>query len=95
MPRLLNKIYDKVHDNVRGSLLKEWALRAGLEAKSRAFREGQRPCRNDTIWDRLIFHKVRESFGGRIRILATGSALLDPRVGEALRSIFGCVVRTD
>lgn len=90
VPRLLNKIYDKIQDNVRGNLLKEWMLRSALAMKGRAYREGK--LNNNTVWDKLIFNKVRANLGGRIRVVATGSASLNPKVGDAMRSILGCVV---
>lgn len=90
MPRLLNKIYDKIQDNVRGNLLKEWMLRSALAMKERAYREGK--LNNNTVWDKLVFNKVRANLGGRIRVVATGSASLNPKVGDAMRSILGCVV---
>ena len=90
MPRLLNKIYDKIYDNVRGNILKEFMLRTALAVKDRAYRE--RKVNNNTVWDKLIFDKVRNNLGGRIRLIATGSASLNPRVGQTIRNIFGCVV---
>ena len=90
MPRLLNKIYDKIYDNVRGNLLKEWMLRTALAVKGRAYRDGK--VNHNTIFDKLIFDKVRNNLGGRIRLIATGSATLNPIVGESLRTILGCVV---
>lgn len=29
--------------------------------------------RNDTMWDQLVFKKVREVLGGRVRFVATGA----------------------
>lgn len=89
VPRLLNKIYDKIIDNVRGNLVKEWMLRTALAAKARAYREGK--IDNNTLWDRLIFNKVRNNLGGRIRVVATGSASINAKVGNDLRSVFGCI----
>lgn len=70
--------------------MKEWLFRTALASKIRAYREGR--INNNTIWDKLIFDKVRNNLGGSIRLIATGSAMLDPHVGEVLRSILGCQV---
>jgi len=35
---------------------------------------------------------VRNNLGGRIRVVATGSASLDPKIGEVVRNILGCVL---
>ncbi|KAI2797681.1 hypothetical protein BLOT_015404 [Blomia tropicalis] len=88
VPRLLNKIYAGIYNKVRGNLMKEWLFRTALASKIRAYREGR--INNNTIWDKLIFDKVRNNLGGSIRLIATGSAMLDPHVGEVLRSILGC-----
>lgn len=49
--------------------------------------------RNDTIWDRIVFKKVQQALGGKVRFIATGSAPLSPIVLKFLRCIVGCPVR--
>ena len=48
--------------------------------------------RNDTFWDKIVFRKIRESLGGRVRVVMSGSAPLNPNVLEFLRCALGCVV---
>lgn len=48
--------------------------------------------RDDSIWDRLVFKKVREGLGGRIRFMCTGSAPVAENVLNFFRAALGCVV---
>ena len=36
------------------------------------------------LFDRLVFSKVRERFGGRVRFFISGSAALNPDIGEVV-----------
>ena len=49
--------------------------------------------RNDSIWDTLVFRKVQAAIGGRVKIIITGSAPLEQKVLDFVRSSFGCLVR--
>ena len=49
--------------------------------------------RQDSMWDSLVFHKVRATMGGRVRIIVTGSAPIAAKVLDFLRVAFGCNVR--
>jgi len=90
VPRVLEKIHDRVMDAVRTAAparrkIFYWAL--GVGKQSFPFRlKGQRlPLAlrlKYAIADRLIFSKVREQLGGRIRILASGAAPLARELAE-------------
>ncbi|KAH0464842.1 hypothetical protein IEQ34_004945 [Dendrobium chrysotoxum] len=41
------------------------------------------------IWDRLVFNKIRDKLGGRIRIMSSGASPLSPDVLEFLKICFG------
>jgi long-chain acyl-CoA synthetase len=43
-----------------------------------------------TFYHPAVFAKVRESFGGCIRFLATGSAPLNVEVRKNLKEVFAC-----
>ena len=32
------------------------------------------------IWDKLIFNKIKQAFGGRLRVMITGSAPINAEV---------------
>ena len=42
------------------------------------------------MYDKLIFSKVRETFGGNVRLIASGSAPINPEVQAFLKIIFCC-----
>lgn len=90
VPRLLNRIYDKVQAKVNGSKLKRlllnWALRSKQSEIQRCI------IRSNSIWDRLVFKPVREGMGGRLRLLVSGSAPLAGNVLSFIRCAMGCVV---
>ena len=44
------------------------------------------------LWDLLIFSKVRQALGGRIRWLASGAAPLAPQIHHFLQIAFGVPV---
>ncbi|XP_046560300.1 LOW QUALITY PROTEIN: long-chain-fatty-acid--CoA ligase 5-like [Haliotis rubra] len=90
VPRLLNRIYDKVMNGVRGSFIKKTLLSWAINSKLVEVRD----CviRKDTIWDRLLFKKIQKILGGKIRLIISGSAPLSPAVLDFLRATMGCMV---
>ncbi|XP_044034656.1 long-chain-fatty-acid--CoA ligase 5 [Siniperca chuatsi] len=89
VPRLLNRVYDKVQSGAK-SPLKKWLLNFAVERKYAEVREGI--IRNNSVWDKLIFHKVQESLGGRVRVMVTGAAPISPSVLNFLRAALGCQI---
>uniref|UniRef100_A0A671Y2Y7 Long-chain-fatty-acid--CoA ligase n=1 Tax=Sparus aurata TaxID=8175 RepID=A0A671Y2Y7_SPAAU len=69
VPRLLNRVYDKVQSGAK-SPFKKWLLNFAVERKFAEVREGI--IRSNSLWDKLIFHKVQESLGGRVFLRAYG-----------------------
>ncbi|XP_071390024.1 long-chain-fatty-acid--CoA ligase 5 isoform X2 [Centroberyx affinis] len=89
VPRLLNRVYDKVQSGAK-TPFKKWLLNFAVERKHAEVREGI--IRNNSIWDKLIFHKVQESLGGRVRVMVTGAAPISPPVLNFLRASLGCQI---
>uniref|UniRef100_A0A8C2GHU3 Long-chain-fatty-acid--CoA ligase n=1 Tax=Cyprinus carpio TaxID=7962 RepID=A0A8C2GHU3_CYPCA len=87
VPRLLNRIYDKSEAKTP---FKKWLLNFAIEKKCAEVKHGI--IRNDSIWDKLIFHKVQESLGGRVRVMVTGAAPISPTVLTFLRASLGCQI---
>jgi long-chain acyl-CoA synthetase len=93
------RVYEKVHTAVVSQLeqargprrrLAEWALRVGREA-SRLRREG-RPlpwglALRHLVADRLLFSKVKNRLGGRVRLAISGGAPLAREILEFFHSL--------
>ncbi|KAI3634211.1 hypothetical protein MIR68_007815 [Amoeboaphelidium protococcarum] len=89
VPRLYNRIYDKIWANVKNA--------GGLSQKlfNMAYnsKKGNMPNTvHHLLWDTLVFRKVRDRLGGKVRALVSGGAPLSPEVTEFLRVAFGCEV---
>ncbi|RKP19201.1 acetyl-CoA synthetase-like protein [Rozella allomycis CSF55] len=90
VPRLYNRIYDKVLAGVKSKGgLAEKLFSYGFNSKKEGLKKGKF---KNWIWDNLLFAKVKERLGGKVRALITGSAPLSPEVLEFFRIAFGCDV---
>ncbi|XP_061565359.1 long-chain-fatty-acid--CoA ligase 5 [Cololabis saira] len=89
VPRLLNRVYDRVQSGAK-SPFKKWLLNFAIERKFAEVREGI--VRTNSIWDKLVFKKIQESFGGRVRIMVTGAAPISQPVLNLLRAALGCMI---
>lgn len=90
VPRIYSRIHDKIQLTVAQS---SWLKRAIFE-KAYADQEDNLRTRQprSQIWDSLVFKKIQERFGGRIRIFATGAAPMPAHLHTFLQVVFGCPV---
>ncbi|KAK6042554.1 long-chain-fatty-acid CoA ligase 5 domain protein [Cooperia oncophora] len=89
VPRLLNKFHDHIHVQIsKKNLIIRTLFAHAKEVKLRMLRDGIQ--RYDTIWDKLVFKKIHDQFGGRLRMLTTGGAPVIPSVMEFTRIAYGC-----
>ncbi|CAK9259791.1 unnamed protein product, partial [Sphagnum jensenii] len=87
VPRLYNRIYDKITSAVKASGgLRERLFNVAYNAKKDALEKGKTPS---PIWDRLVFNKVKMVLGGRVRCLFSGASPISPDVLDFLRICFG------
>jgi long-chain acyl-CoA synthetase len=90
VPRLYEKIYERVLDNVRKSSpprrrLFAWARRVGEAWVNRTLAGERVPpglSLQRAIADRLVFAKLRARTGGRIRLFISGGAPLSPEIAR-------------
>lgn len=76
---------------MKSNVIKSLLLNTAYHFKQKDF-ERTGIIRQDTLWDRIVFKKVRENLGGRVRLVMSGSAPLNPNVLEFLRCALGAVV---
>ncbi|KAK3424728.1 hypothetical protein EUGRSUZ_F01499 [Eucalyptus grandis] len=87
VPRLYNRIYAGIMNAVKTSGgLRERLFNAAYNAKKQAMLNGKNPS---PMWDRLVFNKIREKLGGRVRFMTSGASPLSPDVMEFLKICFG------
>ncbi|XP_035599512.1 long-chain-fatty-acid--CoA ligase 1-like [Oncorhynchus keta] len=87
VPRLLNRMFDKIFGQANAPL-KRWLLVFASRRKLAEMMNGV--VRKDSLWDKLIFQKVQDSLGGRVRLMITGAAPVSPTVLTFLRTALGC-----
>ncbi|HEY6078232.1 MAG TPA: long-chain fatty acid--CoA ligase [Polyangiaceae bacterium] len=91
VPRIFNRIYDGVNQQMRDKPKPIQALfHAGIRAATRRSRGGTLGL-GETLAlkaaDKLIFKKVRQKFGGRLRLVVSGSAALSKEVAEFIDAL--------
>lgn len=95
VPRLFEKIHGRILENaMKGPKVKQaifnWALGVGQAAAQRKL-EGQEPGALSRpglcVADRLVFGKIRERTGGRLRFAVSGGAPLRRDLGEFFLSV--------
>lgn len=90
VPRLWNRIYDKVNAGVReGSVVAQKLFHWAYESKKRALERGQTP---NPFFEKVVFSKLRAKLGGNVRYMSTGSAPISAEVMQFLRVCFGGTV---
>uniref|UniRef100_K7GCL6 Long-chain-fatty-acid--CoA ligase n=1 Tax=Pelodiscus sinensis TaxID=13735 RepID=K7GCL6_PELSI len=87
VPRLLNRMFDKIFGQANTSL-KRWILDFASKRKEAELKSGI--IRKNSLWDKLIFHKIQASLGGRVRLMITGAAPVSATVLTFLRAALGC-----
>uniref|UniRef100_A0A7E4VBD5 Long-chain-fatty-acid--CoA ligase n=1 Tax=Panagrellus redivivus TaxID=6233 RepID=A0A7E4VBD5_PANRE len=90
VPRVLNRIYDRVMAEAGKSALKKGIFDLALAVKQGEI--NRQIIRNDSLADEYVFKKIREQLGGRVRFVLTGSAPLAENVLNFMRCALGCVV---
>ncbi len=98
VPRVFNRIYDGLQKRIAdGSPLQRSLFEAAIAnaaERKRLAENGDSSTFVDlkhAFFDRLVFTKVRQRFGGRLRYAVSGGAALSPEVGDFIDNL-GIVV---
>jgi len=94
VPRIFNRIYDGVHKKMQDETplkrklfqkaLSVASQRAALREKNQ--REGWLELQH-AVFERLVFRKIRERFGGALRFAVSGGAALSTEVGQFIDNL--------
>jgi len=89
VPRVFNKVYDTLVTRVNNEGgLKKILFDAGVEAakeRRRLAEQGKRSFKTDIkfkIINKIVFKKIRDLFGGRLKLTLTGSATMNPEISR-------------
>ncbi len=95
VPRIFNRIYDAVHKKMEAEGgIKKMLFQMGLsnsqkirEAKDAGKAAGFLTEKMNGVYDDLVFSKIREKFGGRLKYAFSGGAALSPAVAEFIDNL--------
>mmetsp|Transcript_33515 Transcript_33515/g.58708 ORF Transcript_33515/g.58708 Transcript_33515/m.58708 type:complete len:663 (-) Transcript_33515:23-2011(-) len=89
VPRLLNRFADVIKERFNEATgLKRSLINKAISAKLEELRENT--TFTHSLYDKLIFNKVKQVLGGRVRFGVTGSAPISPEVLDFLKICFCC-----
>ncbi|XP_010632919.1 long-chain-fatty-acid--CoA ligase 5 [Fukomys damarensis] len=89
VPRLVNRVYNKVQNEAK-TPLKKFLLNLAIACKFNEVKNGV--IRRDSLWDKLVFAKIQNSLGGRVRLVITAAAPISSPVLTFFRAAMGCMV---
>ncbi|MBP7735130.1 MAG: long-chain fatty acid--CoA ligase [Spirochaetes bacterium] len=89
VPRIFYRVHDAIKTKMNEDgglplLLFNMGLKSGIRRRALAL-AGKKSAVNAAafaIADRLVFKKIRDKFGGRLKVSITGSAAINPQVAE-------------
>ncbi len=95
VPRIFNRIYDGVHKKMEeGGGLKKFLFEKGMANAEKVRKEldekgsvGGFTQTMNNFYDGLVFSKVRDRFGGRLRYAFSGGAALSPEVARFIDNL--------
>ncbi|KAF9578967.1 Long chain acyl-CoA synthetase 7 peroxisomal [Lunasporangiospora selenospora] len=90
VPRLFNRIYDKVLAGVKAKGgIAAFLFNRAYAAKRSNLKKGSI---EHPLWDKLVFGDIRARLGGRVKHIVSGSAPISPDVMDFLRICFSADV---
>ncbi|VUZ50304.1 unnamed protein product [Hymenolepis diminuta] len=90
VPRLLCRIFDAITQKVSKSPFKKFLLKYVL--KEKCHQVDKQVFKNNSIWDTLVFSRIRSKFGGNLRLVLVAGAPVSPPVLRFMRAVFSCPV---
>ncbi|CAJ0756484.1 12823_t:CDS:2 [Entrophospora sp. SA101] len=90
VPRLLNRVYDKVMAGVKSKGgITQFLFNTAFNVKKKNLSKG---TVEHILWDKIVFRPIRARLGGRVKSILSGSAPISPDVMDFLRICFSADV---
>ena len=91
VPRLYNRFYELIIQEFNAATgINRILISKALASKIGNYHNYHQV--NSSIWDKLVLSGVRNTLGGRVRLMATGSAPITGEVLTFLRIVFSCPI---
>ncbi|XP_031255842.1 long chain acyl-CoA synthetase 4-like [Pistacia vera] len=88
VPRVLDRIYSGLNLKIsNGGLLKKTLFNVAYAYKFHNLRKGHTTEEASPLSDKIVFDKVKQAFGGRVRLILSGAAPLSAHVEAFLRVV--------
>ncbi|XP_072966750.1 long chain acyl-CoA synthetase 4-like [Typha angustifolia] len=88
VPRVLERIYTGLQDKISsGGVLKQTLFSIAYNYKQRNMLRGSKHDEAASICDKIVFNKVKQGLGGRVRVILSGAAPLANHVEQFLRVV--------
>jgi long-chain acyl-CoA synthetase len=87
VPRLFNRVYDGMQKKIASQSMFKRGL-ISFATKSKLQNLHSKTKYTHSIYDRVVFNKMREALGGNVRMMLTGSAPLTSEVNDFLKIAF-------
>jgi len=86
-------MYDKIKQTVAGRISKspsiiKFLFSKGFSSKAAALKKGQ----STPLWNLLVFNKLKDQLGGKVRVIVSGGAPLSPECHQFLQVCFSAPV---
>jgi long-chain acyl-CoA synthetase len=90
VPRIFNRIYDGIYSQVeKKNRIEKCMFDAAVKSKLNGL---EKKNMKHTLWDSLVFKKIRSKLGGKVRVIVTGSAPISDKTLKFLRIAFNAEV---
>ncbi|KAG4988442.1 hypothetical protein JHK84_031005 [Glycine max] len=86
------RVYDRVYACISSKISSGGALQKSTDSKLGYLEKGLPQDKAAPLFDKLVFDKIKQALGGRVRLLLSGAAPLPRHVEEFLRVTFGATM---
>ncbi|XP_017696033.1 long chain acyl-CoA synthetase 2 isoform X2 [Phoenix dactylifera] len=88
VPRVYDRIYTGINQKISsGGMLTKKLFQYAYDYKLKNLRRGMKQNEASPFFDRLVFDKIKQGLGGRVRIMISGAAPLPRHIEEFLRVV--------